>query len=161
MKIINGKRLTAVLAILAVITPASLAYSADDEKVIAHRQANFAVIGKIVGNINSILKGEVDNKESLTPLTQALVAATDPAIIVPAFKQDTSKSDIPNRGAEKIWAEFDKFEGGVVAMNKAAMEIADMAAKGELTSMDPMGPKLFSTCGFCHRVENFRGPEVN
>ena len=157
---INIKKL-AMAGILAgaVLAPVS-AISADQDKVIAHRQANFAAISKVAGNITGILKGEVENKESLVALTKALVALTDPNIIVPPFKQDTRGSSIPNRGADKIWEDFAKFEAGAVAMNKGAIKIADLAAKGELVSMEPMGPTLFSTCGFCHRVENFRGPEI-
>lgn len=153
------KALIAGAVSCAIMTPFA-ATSASDEAVIAHRQGNFKTIGTIVANINSILKGEVDNKESLVGLTNALVAATNPDIIIPSFKKDTTGSSVKNRGVPKIWAEFDKFSGGVKDMNAGAKAIAALAEKGELVNMEPMGPTLFKTCGFCHRVENFRGPEV-
>lgn len=159
MRNILKTALVACVTSFLVMSPVT-AISADDENVIKHRQGNFKTIGTIVGNINSILKNEVENKESLVPLTNALVAATDPNIIVPSFKKDTTGSTVPNRGADKIWKEFPKFESGAVDMHNAAKEIAALAAKGELVNMDPMGPTLFKTCGFCHRVENFRGPEL-
>lgn len=154
------KKTIIACATACVVMGPVVATSADDEAVIKHRQGNFKTIGTIVGNINSILKGEVDNKESLLPLTKALVAATDPTIIVPSFKKDTSGSSIKTRSEPKIWAEFAKFEAAANAMHDGAKAISALAEKGELVNMEPMGPTLFSTCGTCHRTENFRGPEI-
>lgn len=145
------------LAVLGLLAGGGAAMAEDDaDAAIKYRQAAMKAVGGHIGGLVAVLKGDIDNAAGLQAHADGLVAATNPALLVRAFQQNTAgKGSEKTTSNAKIWDDFPRFEKAINDMNAAAIGIQTAAAAGTLTEFDQIKPAL-TECGFCHRESGFR-----
>lgn len=148
-------KLRAILAAttLAAATVAPMAANAmDAEAAVKYRQEVMKAIGGHLNNVVMILKGEVPYSDQLLPSAQMLAGTADLALL--PFEENTADSGVKTTATADIWNDWDKFSGGIKAMQErtdtlvAAVESGDKGAIGE--ALKGVG----GTCKNCH--DNFR-----
>lgn len=147
----------AAFAVLGLLAGGGAAMAEDDvDAAIKYRKAAMKAVGGHIGGLVAVMKGDIDNAAGLPAHADGLVAATNPAMLKRAFKQNTAgKGSEQTTSNAKIWGDFARFEKAIDDMNAAAIQIQTAAAAGSLTSFDQLKPVL-KECGFCHRDSGFR-----
>lgn len=151
-------RKTASLCIglpLILFMTASVADS-DADNAIKYRKHVMSAVGGHTSALVAILKGDVPHTDAIKAHSDGLLSATDPAMVLAAFKQNTDgEGSEKTTATAKIWEDWSKYEQAVVDLNNAAKIIQAAAAGGTLNSFDQLKPAL-DQCGYCHRKSGFR-----
>lgn len=143
MRIVKTVALTAALIGAATVVHAS-------EADVKYRQANMEVIGGHMHSIVPILKGEVAHKDQLAAHARGLAEA---AKLAPAaFKVEAMEGKTTAK--KDIWANWDKFEGGLNMMGEKATAVAAAADSGDMGAVGAAVQELGKTCKGCH--DDFR-----
>lgn len=148
---------TLSLATALVVGSAAVATSiGEPDAAIKYRKDSMAAVGGHIRAMVAGLKGEVNDPAGVAAHARALAAATDPALLKAAFGQNThGMGTVETTSTAKIWEDWDGFAEQIDKLNAAAIEIAALADKGELTEFDQLLPAL-GTCGACHRELGYR-----
>jgi len=136
----------ALAAVFAGIATAAVASEAD----VKFRKANMEVIGGHMHSIVPIVKGEVPHKAQLKAHALGIVAAGKMAPA--AFKAEAMEGE--TTATKDIWANWDKFEGGMNTMTERAQALADAADTDDMAAIGAAVQELGKTCKGCH--DNFR-----
>jgi cytochrome c556 len=149
-------KVTAALAAAAVMTVSTGTFADDADAAIKYRKNVMAAVGAHTKALVAILKGEVSNTDALALHAAGLANATNTALTVAAFKQNTDGQGVEKTtSTAKIWEDFPRFEKSLTDLAAAAVEIEKTAAAGGLAEFDQLKPAL-KECGFCHRDSGFR-----
>lgn len=139
------------VAAAALVAFSGTAIAADPDNAIKFRKSVMKAVGGSASALAAAVKGEVEAPGSIASLGAALAAATDPAVTVVAFKQNTDGEGVEKTTATaKVWSDWEKFEKGLNDLNAAAQAVA---AKGGDVTGDDLGA-LFKNCKACH--DDFR-----
>jgi cytochrome c556 len=152
------RRTTVLFTFIACFVSASavIAGDADPDAAIKYRKSVMSAVGGHIGGLVAILKGEIDQPDSLATHADGFAIAATYGVTSAAFEQNTEGLGSEKTTATgKIWQDWDRFDEALKAMEVAAKEIQTAAANGELTSFDQLKPAL-KECGFCHRESGFR-----
>lgn len=140
----------APLAGFALVLTAALtaqAQEAEPDEAVKYRQNTMKSIGGAAGRIGAVMQEKVPHQDNLAGLAALLAAATDPALTVPAFQQNTDGQGFEKTTATaKIWEDWDDFESRLRKLGEVTKAAADA---GDGVSMDQMKP-VFETCKGCH-----------
>jgi len=151
------RKTTILTACIACIfcAPAS-AGDAEPDAAIKYRKSVMSAVGGHIGGLVAILKGDVDQPDSLATHADGFAVAATHSVTSAAFEQNTDGAGGEETTATgKIWEDWARFDEALKAMETAALDIQTAAANGELTSFDQLKPAL-KQCGFCHRESGFR-----
>jgi cytochrome c556 len=136
--------------------PLATAGDADPDAAIKYRKSVMSAVGGHIGGLVAILKGEIDQPDSLATHADGFAIAATHSATSAAFQQNTDGlGSEQTTSTGKIWEDWARFDEALKAMEVAALDIQEAAAKGELTSFDQLKPAL-KQCGFCHRESGFR-----
>lgn len=151
----NSKSVKTIGLAAALLT--GIAYAdTDPDNAIKYRKNVMGAVGSHTNALVAILKEEVPHKDALKIHSDGLVIATDPAVVLAAFKQNThGEGSEQTTATAKIWEDWQRYEQAANELHEAAKEIQAAAANDTLTSFDQLKPAL-GQCGFCHRKSGFR-----
>jgi cytochrome c556 len=146
------KSLVIAAAIAAPMLSAAPGFAAEEDAVVKFRINNMKVVGGAMGNIVAQLKGEAPVKDQIAAYAALLSQAS--ALSAPAFKDKAMGMEAKSTAKEDIWANWDKFEGGLKAMETATAKLAQVAAAGDMAAIGAQVQEVGKTCKGCH--DNFR-----
>jgi cytochrome c556 len=128
----------------------------EPDAVIKYRKDAMASVGGQIRAMVANLKGEITDEAGLVAHANALAASTSPALLKPAFGQNTDgQGSVETTATATVWEDRDGFQEQIDLLNAAAVDIAALANAGELNSFDQLKPAL-ATCGACHREKGYR-----
>lgn len=145
MRIVKSIALAAVLSAVA-----GGAFAADEEALVKYRQATMEVVGGHMHGIVPALKGEVPFKEYIAAHAKGIADIAD--ISKAAFKDKAMAGK--TTATEDIWANWEKFAGGMDMMKEKATVLAQAADAGDMGAIGAAVQDLGKTCKGCH--DNFR-----
>lgn len=139
---------TAALAALAVggVVWAAQAAPADAVKA---RQAVMKEMGKNMGAIAAMLKGEKPWDASVAQASSAAIAAA--AKQVPDVFKENTGSEGPTEAKPVIWTNWQGFVDKATALNTETAKLADIAKGGDQAAVAAQVKAVGGTCGGCHR----------
>lgn len=126
--------------------------AASEEDAINHRKAVMKAVGGTMGGLKNVVQG----KASMSQAAALGNAMSQFASITGAlFPEGSDFGD--TRAKEEIWAKPAEFKAAVMAFEKAAANIAKVAASGDAGAMKGAFGMLGKSCGGCHKP--FRKPK--
>ncbi len=147
---------TALAAAVAVTaaTAATPSVAADAKAAIENRQDVMKIVGANFKTIACAVKGECKDDMKFLGL-QALSLAKASSLSLDAFKEGPFKNaGVKTTSKADIWENKDKFDGGLKAMHKGAMDMAAAAKGGDMNAFKAAFKETGKTCKGCH--DNFR-----
>lgn len=143
------------ISIISLATASAVAQNFKPEDQIKHRQASMTVIGRSVGALNGMVRGDVPFNKDVAG-KHADVIANLAAWVGPSFGPGTDKG-LPTKADPKIWSESDKFKA---AYDKFVTETGKLpAASADLATLKTQFAEVGKTCKGCHddyRMRDFR-----
>ena len=131
---------------------ANPATAASDEDAIKQRKAVMKAVGGTMGGLKAVVQGKA-------PMSQAAALGNAmsqfASITGQLFPEGSDFGD--TRAKEEIWAKPAEFKAAVMAFEKAAANIAKVAASGDAGAMKGAFGGLGKSCGGCHKP--FRKPK--
>ncbi len=140
----------------STLLPLTALAEEDPNDLIQYRKNVMKAIGSNMKGMVAILKGKIDQKESLNELANGLSSASTSSLVIGAFEKNThGKGSEKTTSTEKIWSDWESFKKVSKDMEMAALEIKVLAEKGELTEFSQLKPAL-KQCAQCHKKSGYR-----
>ncbi|MFA7428949.1 MAG: cytochrome c [Rhodospirillaceae bacterium] len=146
------KSLAVAAAVAVPMLSAAPGFAAEEDAIVQFRINNMKVVGGAMSNIVAQLKGEAPVKDQIAAYAALLSQAS--AISAPAFKDKAMGLEVKTTAKEDIWANWDKFEGGLKAMETETAKLAQVAEAGNMGAIGAQVQEVGKTCKTCH--DNFR-----
>ena len=143
----------ALAAGLAAAVTGTTASAVDAEDAIEYRQGVFQVIKWDFGPMVGMAKGKIPFDAEAFAMHAERVAAMAPRALE-GFVEGSSSDDHDTDAKAEIWADWDKFEGGMQKLENGTAKLAEVAAGGDEMAMKKQLGEVGKTCKGCH--DNFR-----
>ena len=154
MKMFTVFKALAVVGILsATLGNAQVAQAASDDDAIKLRKTVMKGVGASMGGLKMIVQGKA-GMENAAALANSMAAYA--SISGGLFPKDSDFGD--TRAKEDIWAKPAEFKAAVMAFEKAAENLAKVAAGGNADALKGAFGGLGKSCGGCHKP--FRKPKT-
>lgn len=139
-------------AVAVPVLAAGQASAADEDAVVKFRKNNMEIVGGAMHNIVAQLKGEAPVKDQIA--AYAAIMADAAKLSPAAFKDKAMGMEERTTAKEDIWANWDKFEGGLQKFETETAKLAQVAASGDMGAVGAQLQEVGKTCKGCH--DNFR-----
>ena len=144
------KKLTASIALMAILAPS---YAAESEDIIKYRVSVMKAYAGHMGAAARIVRGKVDFQDQLKLHADSMEGIA--SITLELFPEDSDFGE--TRAKEEVWSKPKEFADAVKANQKAAGDFSKAVAGGDKEAIAGSFKKLSDSCKSCH--EDFRAEE--
>ncbi len=144
-----------VLVALAVASSTAFAQSKPEDQI-RLRQGGFELLGRNIGALNAMAKGDVPYNKEVATQKAEFVNLLMPEVFAAGFVAGSDKG-LPTRADPKIWTEGDGFKAAQEKLLAALKKV--QAGAGDQASLKTAIADVGGACKNCHdnyRLSSFR-----